>query len=239
MSLQESLAKIRPHTSSSLAHQKAPANLLIALESTLSDQGTVRSPTAYFASLLTTLESSQGKASLNDGDLLPAILYLLALVGPHVPPPIIRSHLSTLLSLLAPLFPSLVSHAPPLRSHLTLFSAIIQALDISQLDTPVIRQTFTFILDLTVDSRPKVRKKAAEVVRDVLANPPTPLAQHPYAERAGEWASGSLSRVSSSAGSFGKQGKKAEARDVSEDGIHIIAMLKSIVLYLPTSVRVS
>jgi ribosomal RNA-processing protein 12 len=229
------LSKIRPHTSSSLAHQKAPANLLIALESTLSDQGTERSPTAYFAALLTTLESSRSKASLGDGDLLPAILYLFALVAPHVPQVVIRSHLSTLLSLLVPLFPSLVLHAPPLRSHLSLCSAIIQALDVSQLDTHGIRQTFTFILDLTLDPRPKVRKKAAELVRDVLANPPTPLARHPYAERVGEWISASLTSVSAGTGSFGRQGKNVEGNDAAEAGIHLLAMVKPIVSYLPVS----
>lgn len=236
MSLEASLSKIRPHTSSSLAHQKAPANLLIALESTLADQGTERSPTAYFAALLTALESSQSKISLGDGDLLPAILYLFALVAPHVPQAVIRSHLSTLLSLLSSLFPSLVSHAPPLRSHLSFCSAIIQALDVSQLHTHGVRQTFTFILDLTLDPRPKVRKKAADVVRDVLVNAPTPLARHPYAERVGEWISASLASVNSGAASFGRQGKKVEGNDAPEAGIHLIAMAKPIVSYLPNSV---
>ncbi|KAF8515453.1 NUC173-domain-containing protein [Gautieria morchelliformis] len=235
MSFEASLSKIRPHTSSSLAHQKAPANLLVALDSTLRDQGTERSPTAYFAALLTTLESSQSKVSFGDGDLLPAILYLFALVAPHLPPAVIRSHLSTLLSLLSPLFPALVPHAPPLRSHLSLFSAIIQALDASQLDTPGIRQTFTFILELTLDPRPKVRKKAAELVRDVLANPPTPLVRHPYAERVGAWASASLTTVGSGVGSFGRQAKKAEGNDAPEVGIHLIAMIKPTVSYLPSS----
>lgn len=238
MSLEASLSKIRPHTSSSLAHQKAPATLLIALESVLTDKGTERSPTAYFAALLTTLESSLSKPSFGDGDQLPAILYLFALVAPYVPPVVMRSHLSTLLSLLSPLFPNLVPHAPPLRSHLSLFSAIIQALDTSQLDTPGIRQTFTFILDLTLDSRPKVRKKAAELVRDVLAHPPTPLVRHPYAERVGEWASACLITVSSNAGSFGRQGKKTEGNDAPETGIHLIAMIKPISTYLPTLVSV-
>ncbi|KAF8586684.1 NUC173-domain-containing protein [Ramaria rubella] len=235
MSLEASLSKIRPHTSSTLPHQKAPANLLLALESTLAEQGTERSSTAYFAVLLTTLESSQSKRSFGDGDIIPAILYLFALVAPHVPPAVIRSHLSTLLSLLAPLFPALTPYAPPLRSHLSLFNAIIQALDISQLDSPGVRQTFTFVLDLTLDPRPKVRKKAAELVRDVLANPPTPLLQHPYATRVGEWASVSLVAMNTGASSFGRQGKKPEGNKAPEAGIHLIAMMKPVMSYLPHS----
>ena len=101
--MEAELSKIRPHTSSNLPHQKAPATLLSALESTFKEQNTDPSPAAYFAGLLTALEGSVqkerggGELKLGDGDLLPAELYLLALVAPFVPPPIIRHHLNSLL----------------------------------------------------------------------------------------------------------------------------------------------
>ncbi|KAF8521281.1 NUC173-domain-containing protein [Hysterangium stoloniferum] len=233
MSLAASLSKIRPHTSSTLAHQKAPASLLIALESTLTEQGAEHTSTAYFAALLTTLESSKSNPSFEEGDRIPAILYLLALVTPHVSLAVIRSYLSTLLTLLTPLFPALLPHAPALRSHLTLFSPIIQALDASQLDIPGVRQTFNLILDLTLDPRPKVRRKAADLVREVLANPPSPLLRHPYGERVGEWLVAALTTVSSGAGTFGKHGKKVVGSDAPESGIHLITAIKPIMTYLP------
>ena len=55
--VEATLSKIRPHTSSSLAHQKAPATLLRAIEATFHEQNTGSSATAYFAALLTTLRS--------------------------------------------------------------------------------------------------------------------------------------------------------------------------------------
>ncbi len=90
--MEAELSKIRPHTSSNLPHQKAPATLLSALEATFKEQNTDASPAAYFAGLLTALESTvqserEGEFKLGDGDILPAELYLLALVGPFVPPP--------------------------------------------------------------------------------------------------------------------------------------------------------
>ena len=83
--------KIRPHTkSTSLAHQKTPANLLQALESTFQEKDADRTPTAYFAALITTLDGMirKNETSLEDGDILSAELYLLALVSPSVPLPV-------------------------------------------------------------------------------------------------------------------------------------------------------
>lgn len=236
MSLVSALSKIRPHTASSLPHQKAPANLLVALETTLTEQRTERTPTAYFAALLTALDTSKTNPTFGEADVLPAILYLLALVIPYVPVPVIGSNLSVLLSSLSPIFPPLLAHAPPLRSQLTIFCAVIKALDPSLLDKPELLQVFNLILELTADPRPKVRKRAAEVIRDVLSNVSPPLLVHPYAGRVGEWIVSTLAIVNSGAGSFGKSTKVTETMTGPEAGIHIVAMAKLIVSYLPRSV---
>ncbi|KAF8973157.1 NUC173-domain-containing protein [Flammula alnicola] len=233
--MEEALGKIRPHTSSSLPHQKTPANLLIALESTFKDQRTEATPTAYFAALLTTLDGTIQKKdiALEDGAILPAELYLLALVAPFVAAPVIRSNLNTLLSLTAPLFPALNQHAPALRSQLSLYHAIFQSLDRTQLDVQGVRQTFASILQLCIDPRPKVRRKAADVIKDLLANPPSPLICHPYAERVAEWVLNSLTEIN--AGPFAKgKGAKHAPSPGAEAAIHVLAFLRPIVPYLPS-----
>ncbi|KAF8554190.1 NUC173-domain-containing protein [Imleria badia] len=230
--MEAALAKIRPHTASSLLHQKTPATLLHAFESTLTETHTDRTPTAYFAALITTLDGTLQKkdTALGDGDVLPAILYLLALLAPFVPRPVIQSNLSTLLSLTAPLFPSLSAHAPPLRSQLTLYNSIFHALDRSQLDTPTVRQSFATILQLCLDSRPKVRKRAVDLVGDVLSNPPSPLLRHPYAERVAEWMQNSLHQASS--GVLPKS--KSTTTEFSVDNaIRLLALLRPILPNLP------
>ncbi|KAI0630149.1 NUC173-domain-containing protein [Trametes polyzona] len=230
------LGKIRPHTSSSLAHQKAPATLLRAIEATFREQNTEPSATAYFAALLTTLDgalqsSGASGPAMGEGDVVPAVLYLLAAVVPYVPHPVIRSNLSTTLSLTSPLFPALTPHAPPLRSQITLCGAVLQALDRAHLDTQGLRQAFMTILQLTLDPRPKVRKKAAEVVKDVLAAPPLPLVKHPYAERVAEWVKAALAEISS--GGLPKfKGKKADTEG-SEAAIHLLAFLRPVLPTLP------
>lgn len=237
--IETALAKIRPHTASSLAHQKAPAQLLRALESTFEQQATERSPTAYFAALLTVLDGTlqtsrtSGTLTFGEGDVLPAGLYLLALALPFVPHPVIRSNLSTILSLTAPLFPSLVPHAPPLRSQLAIYNSVYLALERSQLESAQgLRQSFASILQLTLDPRPKVRKKAAELVRDVLAAAPPPSIRHPYASQVSDFILSTLTNDVSPV-----KGKKKDATDGTETGIHILALLEPVVLVLPPSVR--
>lgn len=233
--MEDALAKIRPHTSSSLAHQKTPATLLIAIESTFKDQKTEPSPTAYFAALLTTLDGTLQRkdTSLDEGAVLPAELYLLALVAPFVSKPVIRTHLGTLLNLTAPLFPHLLPHAPPLRSQLSLYHFILQSIDRSQLDTLALRQTFASILNLCLDPRPKVRKKAADVVNEALSNPPSPFTRHPFAERTAEWLKSALTE--SGAMPFTKGKSKHDAAG-PENAIHVLAFLRPILQHLPPSV---
>ncbi|KAG7098810.1 hypothetical protein E1B28_000715 [Marasmius oreades] len=230
--MQEALSKIRAHTSSSLPHQKTPSKLLIAVESTFDEQRTERTSTAYFAALLTTLDATIQKKeiSLNEGDVLPAELYLLALVSPFVAVSVIRANLNTILNLTAPLFPSLQCHAPALRSQLSLYQVIFTSIDRSQLEAHGIRQAFATILELCVDPRPKVRKKAAEVVKDVILNPPLPLAKHPYSDRVVEWTISKLSGENK----FATSSTKNSYID-TESHIHVLAMLHPILANLPPS----
>ncbi|KAL5506993.1 RRP12 [Sanghuangporus vaninii] len=235
--LEIALSKVRPHTSSSLAHQKTPANLLTALEATFKEQNTDRTPAAYFAGLLTALESTVEKEKdtkfmLGDGDLLPAELYLLALVSPFVPAPVIRANLSSLISLTSPLWTPLHSYAPPLRSQLSLYNSVLRASDRAQLETQPVRQSFATILQICLDPRPKVRKRAADIVKDVLASPPTPLLRHPFSERVGEWTINALSDVNT----MKHKGKaNASTDDVVNSAIHLLAFLRPVLLYLPSS----
>ena len=168
---------------------------------------------------------------LGEGDLLPAELYLLALVAPFAPAPVVRSNLNTLLSLTAPLFPSLHPHPPALRSQLGIYGSICVSLDRNQLDIPAVRQSFASILQLCLDPRPKVRKRAGEVVNDVLSSPPAPLASHPYAVRVAEWSRSTLGDANANA-----VGKRKGDMESAEVAIHLLQLLKVVARRLPSSV---
>ena len=241
-SLDLALSKIRPHTASSLEHQKTPASLLHAIEATLDEQKTERSPTAYFAALLTALGSTLQKdaptgLALDEGDILPAELYLLALVAPFVPPPVIRANLNTILSHTSPLFSSLTTHAPPLRSQIGLYGSVFRALDRSQLEVHGVRQSFASVLQHCLDVRPKVRKRAAEVITDVFSTPPTPLMRHPYSDRVAEWVKSSLTDVAADA--FSRSKRSTSGADGAEVVPHLLSFLRPVILRLPPSVSCS
>ena len=230
------LLKIRPHTTSSLEHQKAAASLLHAIEATLDERKTERSPTAYFAALLTALGGTRQKEAssglgLDEGDMLPAELYLLALVAPFVPPPVIRGSLNTILSHTSPLFPSLMTYAPPLRSQIGLYGSVFRALDRSQLEVQGVRQSFASILQLCLDARPKVRKRAAEVITDILSTPPTPSMRHPYSDRVAEWVKSSLANVTTNVLSRSKH--STSGMEGPEVALHILSLLRQVILRLP------
>jgi ribosomal RNA-processing protein 12 len=192
MSIEDALSKIRPHTASQLPHQKVPAQLLVAMEDSFEE----RTPTAYFAATLSCLQTqltSHGEQGLEEGDRLPAILYLLGLILPHVSPPVVRTNLSTTMNALTSLYPSLTQHAPALRSALSITGALLQALDRNILvETHGVKKLFSTLLDYAADGRPKVRKKAAEEIRTILETPPSPLQVHPYAEGVLKWSTSKL-----------------------------------------------
>lgn len=232
-SLEESLGKIRPHVKSNLVNQSAPAKILVAVEAALKEQKQEVSPVAYYASLLTTLQEAlkreQASVNLDEGAVVPSTLYLLSLVLPHTPAPVIRSNLASLLAVVAPLFPVVSGSAPPLRSQLSLFGALFPSLDQATLNgTLLLRQSFASILEFTIDPRPKVRKKAQEVVVAALSSPPPPLLTHPYADQAAQYIVGILSAVAGSPG-------KAETTEV---GIWACAFVKSVAPAWPAAVRI-
>ncbi|KAG8881923.1 hypothetical protein FRB99_004694, partial [Tulasnella sp. 403] len=89
LDLDDALHQIRYQMGSSIPSQKATAVLLNALESTFSQQGTQPTPIAYFGGLITTLDQAIKRGSqpnLEGGAILPAILHLLGVVMPFIPP---------------------------------------------------------------------------------------------------------------------------------------------------------
>lgn len=234
--MEEALDKIRPHVKSALLNQSAPAKLLVAVESTLKEQGQDPTPVAYYASFLATLqetvkreEASGDQISVDEGAMIPSLLYLLSLVLPHVPHAVLRANVSTILGTVAPLFPLISSSAPALRSAIGVVAALIGSLDSLHLtsSTPILRQSYATMLDLTIDPRPKVRKRAQEAISDIINSPPPPMQVHPYAKQTAVFVIGVLGAV---AGSPGQQ-------DSTEMGIWTCSFVKSIAPSWPPAVR--
>lgn len=231
--LDEALGKIRPQVKSALLNQSAPAKLLVAVEATLREQSQEPTPVAYYASLLSTLQESvkrEGNAiNLDEGAIVPSSLYLFSIILPHVPEVVVRANIPSILNSVAPLFPVSAGSAPVLRSLLSTYAALVAALDAPNLSTtPLIRQCFATVLELTLDHRPKLRKKAQEVVSGIVNSPPPPLVSHPFTPQAADFVVATLSAV---AGNPGDQ-------ESTEIGIWTCSFVKSLAGSWPSSVRI-
>lgn len=210
MTLEDGLSKLRPLVSSKLSHQKKPALLLKALESSLPQPIT---PTAYYAALVQTVQQAvakevkAGELEVGEGDLIPAVLYLHAIVVEFVPAAVL--HAQSEMGLLGPVFQtvdtsggllggpdegtagkSIVSlfspcatSAPSLRSLIAIVRQLLLSAPSPAFSTSPYVAALNALLSLTLDPRPRVRKVAQEAVRDILGAPPPPAVRHPYAER--------------------------------------------------------
>ncbi|SCV66891.1 BQ2448_5537 [Microbotryum intermedium] len=202
--------KVRTQTTAGVAAVRRPATLLVAIEATLAPSqssaaaattttttkaGTTRDipAAAYLAALVSTLTQLAGdaQAAKETGEkrqLLEATLYLLSILLPHLQASTVRPHLMTILPTLAPLFTSFAGHAPAVKSLLAIGQSVLSILSTSVLEKDLdVRTTYSAILSLCEDPRPKVRRRAQEAVQQVLKQPPPPSTVHPYATESANW----------------------------------------------------
>jgi ribosomal RNA-processing protein 12 len=221
------LDNVRRLTSSKLAHASKPAKMLTAIEETfiaLKIDTFPPSPTAYFVSLLQCLEKAckdeidgdeeamAETENMGQGGTIPATLYLLAIVVPETPGNVVISKLSTMMDCILPLFSTAMEHPPALKSMITIITSLILFAPPQILNSsPLLKKSWAYLLELNLDSRPKVRHVAQEGVRKVLCTPVPPkvvAGNHPYLPKAREWVVGILEEEAKTGGASGAGGKK-------------------------------
>ncbi|KAI1330525.1 NUC173-domain-containing protein [Xylariaceae sp. FL0255] len=226
--LEEKLDKIR---SPNLQSQQQTVVVLKAVEETLQEQGTSPSPTGYFAALLALLNQATGSGQVNK-EITPAVVYLLDVVTPFAPQPLLRSKFTQILSLLAPVLLLSDTDAPLLKPSVGCLESLLLAQDSAAWKLPASeispRRAVAGLLHLALDHRPKVRKRAQDALRKVLKNPPpSPSLDHPAADLCAETAMNSLSEVASKA-ALSKKQKKSAAGEHDPALIHALQLVKTI-----------
>ncbi|KAG0236437.1 hypothetical protein BGW41_000409 [Actinomortierella wolfii] len=176
--MEEYFAKTRTQLSSKLPNQQLIATTLLAVEETLKEQGAQLSPTAYFATLMSLLD--QQKEGADAEEIRAAILNLLAVVFPNVPTGVLRSQYTATLGLITTLLalqppPS----APSVRSLITCMEYLLIAQDSATWSNSTALKALQTLLILSLDSRPKPRKRAQEAVRNIVTRPPLMMLVHP------------------------------------------------------------
>ncbi|KAI9697279.1 MAG: hypothetical protein M1836_004843 [Candelina mexicana] len=232
MSLSDKLDKIR--SSPKLQNQHETAIVLNAVEETLRDQKTEPSPTAYFAAVLALLNQSISPTKgIVNKELATSLVYLLDLVTPHVPQALLRSKFSQILTNLAPALTHQEAEAPLLRPSIGCLESLLIAQDAAawalaqnQIGP---RRAVSGLLNLAVDRRPKVRKRAQDALTTVLKHPPpSPSLDHPAADMCAETALKSLKDVAVTTGSKSKQRRQGHDHQHEPGLIHGLQLVKTI-----------
>ncbi|KAI1471825.1 NUC173-domain-containing protein [Daldinia caldariorum] len=225
--LEEKLDKIR---SPNLQSQQQTVVILKAVEETLKEQGTQPTPTGYFAALLALLNQSLESGKVNN-ELTPSTVYLLDVVTPYAPQPLLRSKFTQILTLLAPVLLLQNAEAPLLRPSIGCLENLLLAQDAAAWKLPTSeispRRAVAGLLHLAMDYRPKVRKRAQMALRKVLQNPPpSPSLDHPAADLCAESAMRTLTEIASKAAALRKQKKSSSEHDPAL--IHALQLVRTV-----------
>ena len=166
-------------------------------------------------------------------ELATSVVYLLDLVTPHVPAPLLRSKFSQILTSLAPALTNQDVDAPFLRSSIGCLESLLVSQDAAAWALPQTqigpRRAIAGLLTLAVEHRPKVRKRAQDSITLVLKSPPpSPSLDHPAADMCAETALRSLTDAVAISGKQKKKGKD-HAQDQHHPGsMHALQLVKTI-----------
>ncbi|KAJ6260242.1 hypothetical protein Dda_4466 [Drechslerella dactyloides] len=185
-SLEEKLDRIR---TPNLQNQAQTAIVLNALEASLreEDPNATPTPTAYFSALLSVLHQYISGDTIVNQSLAAAVVYLLDTVTPFAPEALLRAKFSQILAYLAPAITHPDAEAPLLKSSIGCLETLLIAQDATAWNIPQIqvgpKRAVSGLLNLGLDPRPKVRKRALDAIKKILENPPpTPSLDHPATE---------------------------------------------------------
>ncbi|PON20718.1 hypothetical protein TGAM01_v210408 [Trichoderma gamsii] len=226
--LAEKLDKIK---SPGLQSQQKTVVVLNAVESTLKEQNTAPTSTGYFAALLALLQQAENNGSINI-ELATPVVYLLDVVTPFAPQPLLRSKFTQILTLLAPVL--LMQDAEPilLRTSIGCLESLLLAQDAASWELSVTqigpRRAVAGLLNLALDQRPKVRRRSMDALKRVLKNPPpTPSLDHPAADMCAHTALKNLEDLAAQA-IQARKGKKAPSTTHDPALIHALQLVKTV-----------
>jgi ribosomal RNA-processing protein 12 len=160
------------------------------------------------------------------------VVYLLDVITPFTPQPLLRSKFSQILTNLAPALTLPEADAPLLRPSIGCLESLLVAQDsaaweLSQTEIGP-RRAIAGLLNLAVDHRPKIRKRAQEALTNILKNPPpSPSLDHPAADMCAETALRSLRDLAAQSHQARKQ-RKSATTEHEPALIHALQLVKTV-----------
>lgn len=174
------------------------------------------------------LQQANANDTVNPELATPAV-YLLDVVTPYAPQPLLRAKFTQILTLLAPVL--LLQDAEPLllRSSIGCLESLLLAQDAASWELSVSqigpRRAVAGLLNMSLDHRPKVRRRSQDALKKVLRNPPpSPSLDHPAADMCAQTALKNLEDLAIKVAQARK--KKSDAHDPAM--IHALQLVKTI-----------
>ncbi|KAL6935295.1 hypothetical protein ACO0R3_000337 [Hanseniaspora guilliermondii] len=215
LNLEIELSKLRKHKKSKLENQKHIAIVLEAVEENFEDISTT-TVTHYMISLLSLLDESldSGTKEITDLTMANSAMYLLDIVFKYASPVILREKFIDLLAKIGPCITDEKTDAPLLKASIGTLENLLKSQDLKtwvnkdNLQLNPLRG-LNAILELCLDSRPKVRRRALEAIEGILSVVPLGtkegVSEHVASKKIIDYGINALKTVSSNSGKNDKE----------------------------------
>lgn len=242
LELEDKLAKIRQQIGSKLDNQKHVAIILSAVEENIEgsqDQNVSGNIVKYLIALMSLLDQAivRETGEISNLQLATSTCYLLDLIFHYAPKTLLRSKFAEILTKVAPFITDANAEAPLIRAAIGCLESLLIAQDAQAWNntqdlniTP--NRGLQGLLQLSLDPRPKVRKRALDGVNAILNNPPpAPTAGHVAAVPATVFAVKNLQEALDEASTMSNKKLKAQgiASEVNNKIIKGLRLVNAIV----------
>lgn len=240
LELEDKLAKIRGQSTSKLENQKHIAIILAAIEENINEQEAInKNIVNYLISLMSLLDQTidTETAAIKDLQLATSTMYLLDIIFHYTPKKILKSRFADILIKVAPCITDEKANAPLIKSALGCLEALLIAQDTQTWNnTQNLKVTPTRgldgLLELSLDPRPKVRKRAQDAITNILKNPPPgPTAEHVASPLISAFAINALVSILDESATISNKKLRAMggASELNSKIIHILKLLSNII----------
>ncbi|BAO40352.1 ribosomal RNA-processing protein 12 [Kluyveromyces marxianus DMKU3-1042] len=240
LELEDKLAKIRAQSSSKLENQKHIAIILAAVEENINEQdATNKNIVNYLISFMSLLDQTidPETTAIKDLQLATSTMYLLDIIFQYTPKKMLRSRFADILTKVAPCITDEKANAPLIRSAVGCLESLLIAQDTQSWNntqnlkvTP--KRGLDGLLELSLDPRPKVRKRAQDAIANILKNPPPgPTAEHVAAPSISEFAINALVSILEEAATISNKKLRAMggSNELNSRIIHVLKLLSNII----------
>ncbi|GBC02412.1 hypothetical protein RclHR1_04600012 [Rhizophagus clarus] len=181
--MEETFERIRGQINSKLDNQKQISITLLAIEETIKEQGSTLNSTSYFAALLTTLEqqlvknqqiqppittTTTSNIEEENKNIIGPILYLLNIVLKEIPVNILKNKYFTIITIFFTSLENNNNDSAILRSIVGCLETLLMVQEINIWQQFQTKKIYQNLLLLSIDNRPKPRKKVHDAIKNIL-----------------------------------------------------------------------